>query len=162
MFLTQVMKLVTPEELTQVIVGIGIDLLVVGGVKESLIPLVIFPAANCVESGHSVMSYWHKFDENFAPPTTPNAQSSQATTSGQDVTEGASQSSQTIAIMANTNQPSAFTQEYSLPLYLESQAWFADSGALHHLTTHEFYLYNKKSYLGSNKVFMGNGKTLEI
>ncbi|KAI5442327.1 hypothetical protein KIW84_011409 [Lathyrus oleraceus] len=63
------------------------------------------------------------------PHNTINSQSNNAISSGtkQDQAQEASQNSQAMAMVATTNQSYAFTQEYSLPSQLESQAWFADS-----------------------------------
>lgn len=63
-------------------------------------------------------------------------------------------------MMASANQQLAYTQEYSLPTELESQASIADSCASHHLTPYASYLHNLKSYVGSNKVYVGKGHTL--
>lgn len=46
---------------------------------------------------------------------------------------------------------------FSLPLDIESRAWFVDSGASHHLTSRVSYLYSKKSYLGTCRVRVANG-----
>lgn len=67
-----------------------------------------------------------------------------------------------MTMMATTSRPITSTQEYSLPSKLESQAWFSHSGASHNLTPYDFHLQNIKSYVGSNKVYVGNDQTLTI
>lgn len=76
--------------------------------------------------------------------------STNSSTSKQDTSQDILQISKAMAMLATTSQPCAFTQEYSLPSELESQALFADSGASRHLTPTEFYLHNKESYVGPN------------
>lgn len=65
--------------------------------------------------------------------------------------------------MASTaNHPYALTQEYSPPCELDSQAWFTDSGASHHLTPFETCLKNRKAYKGKCQVHVGNRYSLYI
>lgn len=52
--------------------------------------------------------------------------------------------------------------EYSLPRDLESQAWFADSCASHHLTSNSIYLHAKKPYSGTCRVSVANDQSLTI
>lgn len=43
-------------------------------------------------------------------------------------------------------------REYSLPVKIEKQAWFADSGASHHLTLDAHFMHTKKPYAGHSRV----------
>lgn len=67
-----------------------------------------------------------------------------------------------MVMMASTSRPLATTQEYSLLAELESQMWFVDSDAFHHLTPYDFHLQDFKSYVESNKVYVWKVQTLTI
>lgn len=45
---------------------------------------------------------------------------------------------------------------------LESQAWFEDSSASHHITSNPLNMQYIKSYLGQSKVVIGNGHSLDV
>lgn len=98
------------------------------------------------------------------PSSTSSTSANPAKTSNftRESTQETSQGSQTMAMMATTSRPYAYTQEYSLPSEFESQAWFTDSDASHHLTSYASLLKNKIKYVGANKVYVGNGQTLSI
>lgn len=112
----------------------------------------------CGKYGQSITTCWHRFNENFMPQSATTSQPNPSSNSnlGQETPQDSSQNSQDIAMMATTSRPTATTQEYSLPTELKSQAWFTDSGASHHLTPYDFHLRIIKSYVGSNKVYVGN------
>lgn len=56
----------------------------------------------------------------------------------------------------------AHAHEYSFPKDLESQAWFVDSDASHHLTFNPCFLHTDKSYNGMSCVHIVNGLSLPI
>ena len=101
------------------------------------------------------MDCWHCYDENFEPAQSKN----QASESAEHV-KGEKKDPE-----ANSVQASAYLthqDDLQVPADLESQAWFADSGATHHLTHNRSLLQNKQSYSGVNKVLVGNGQRLNI
>lgn len=61
-----------------------------------------------------------------------------------------------------TTEPYMSTKDYTLQRDLEYQAWFADSGASHHLTCLASCIQNKFPYVGSDRVQIGNNQSLHI
>ncbi|KAI5438360.1 hypothetical protein KIW84_024196 [Lathyrus oleraceus] len=100
----------------------------------------------CEKYGHYIVDCLHRYDELFIPQNTTNSQSNSVSSFGtkQDQAQDASQNSQVMAMVAITSQPYAFTQEYSLPSELESQAWPTDLGVSDHLTPFDTHLHNLK------------------
>ncbi|KAI5390968.1 hypothetical protein KIW84_076001 [Lathyrus oleraceus] len=86
----------------------------------------------CGKYRHSVTTCWYRFDENFMPSSTSSTSANPAKTSNstRESTQETSHGSQTMAMTATTSRLYAYTQEYSLPSELESQAWFTDSDRL--------------------------------
>ena len=114
--------------------------------------------------GHAVNNYWHKFDENFEPPKAAQNQSNSANNAldDQNTTQVSTSNKVVVAMMATTKNPAAYSEEYSLPVKLESQSWFADLVATHHLTPYANLLHNQKPYQGNNSVYVGNGQQFPI
>lgn len=52
--------------------------------------------------------------------------------------------------------------ELQVPQWLESQAWFADSNASHHITSSTYKLLNKHSCEGPNNVIVDNYHILVV
>ena len=101
------------------------------------------------------MDCWHHYDENFEPAQSKN-QASESIEQVKDEKKDP-QANSVLASSYLTNQ-----DELQVPTNLESQAWFADSGATHHLTHNRSLLQHKQSYTGVNKVLVGNGQRLNI
>lgn len=92
-----------------------------------------------------------------AQPVAANTANSQASTL-QSQTETTTAN---VAPQANLAQTSK-EFDVSIPTDLESQAWFVDSGASHHLTTNSLNLQQSSAYVGSEQVHMGNGQGAHI
>ncbi|CAI8585704.1 unnamed protein product [Vicia faba] len=111
----------------------------------------------CGKYGHFVPTCWNRFDENFMLHESTNSQSNTGDNFNQkqESTSDSAKSSQAMVMMTTT-------QEHSLPSELESQFWFADSCASHHLTPYAHLLHTKLSYVEPNKVCVRNGQNLTI
>lgn len=82
------------------------------------------------------------YDENFSPNIShPRENASQ--NDKETKREAPSTGSPAVAMTTTANSSYAFTQEYSQPSELGSQAWFVDSGASHHLTHFETCFHSK-------------------
>jgi len=115
------------------------------------------------------MDCCHRFDETFVASNynaqghgTPPNQGSSHNGSFVNTKEPTSTSGQATALIKTHDQPHAYAQDLHIPLDLDSQAWFVDSGASHHLTSNKSFLHNSFPYEGKNRVHIGNGQGLAI
>lgn len=119
----------------------------------------------CHKYGHDAFNCWYRFDQDFVPPSPPppDASSSQL----QNSYQAPPQPQVNYPAQPPRNQsphPAAYmaTQEFVAPRSYDTQSWYPDSGASHHMTNGSQNLSQGATYTGSDHVLMGNGQGLHI
>lgn len=119
----------------------------------------------CYKYGHDAYHCWNRFDPNFVQPPPPSATNDEAlqhfsnpyqSSYGQNST----QAQPKAYVAAHQNAYTPTTQEIQIPA--ESQTWFPDSGATHHVTPDAHHLTQGAPFSGSEQVHIGNGQGLNI
>ncbi|KAI5417864.1 hypothetical protein KIW84_042476 [Lathyrus oleraceus] len=106
----------------------------------------------CEKYGNVIVDCWHRFDENFTLRLAQLKAPKFSDTSTNKL-EASTSNPQALAMISKTH-------EYSLPRNLKIHVQFADFVVSHYPTTNSSYLHVKKSYIGSNRVCVANGKYL--
>ncbi|KAL2470878.1 Retrovirus-related Pol polyprotein from transposon TNT 1-94 [Abeliophyllum distichum] len=141
---------------------ISVDQLLMGWMYSSMTSDIVIRVMGC----NSSSELWKAINENYRILNSTIKQLADNLEIAENKIDHANLVTQVLARL-NEEYTSIIVQvncrdQVSCPNLVEDQAWYADSGASHHVTTNKNNVDEAKEYGGKQKMVVGNGTSLQI